>query len=234
MVQDVDELLTPDALRAFGARVMSEDGMQPDAAASGPHPDGDTVAVVAADDEGRSVSLIQSLFHGFGSLILEPSTGILMHDRGACFVLDPASPNVLEPGKRPLHTLSPVLAESLTSDERLVVGTMGGHAQGQILTQVLSHLFAGSSAQEAVSRPRMTVGAWEAYESDDTVAWEDDLDPAIVSELERGSGTHTVVASQHSRMGHAHAIRVTASETGIAVMDVGTDPRADGAVPPTV
>ncbi len=212
MVQSVDELLTPAAMREFGERVMSGRGAQLDAAASGPHPAGDTVAIVAADDEGRSVSLIQSLFNGFGSLILEPSTGIVMHDRGACFVLDPASPNALEPGKRPLHTLSPVLAESLDSDERLVVGTMGGHAQGQILTQVLSHLFAGASAQQAVSRPRMTVGAWETHERDDTVAWEDDLDPTMVSELLTASGPHTVVGSQHSRMGHAHAIRVSASQ----------------------
>ena len=225
MVQNVDELLAPEALRAFGERVMSEGGAVRDAGASGPHPGGDTVAIVAADDEGRSVSLIQSLFHGFGSLILEPSTGIVMHDRGACFVLDPASPNVLEPGKRPLHTLAPVLAESLESGERLVVGTMGGHAQGQILTQVLSHLFAGASAQQAVSRPRMTVGAWESDESDDTVAWEDDLDPAMVSELAHGAGMHTVVPSQHSRMGHAHAIRIGAHPNH---MDVGTDPRADG------
>ena len=225
MTQNVDELLTPDALRTFGERVMSERDSRPDATASAPHPSGDTVAIVAADDEGRSVSLIQSLFNGFGSLILEPSTGIVMHDRGACFVLDPASPNALEPGKRPLHTLSPVLAESLDGDERLVVGTMGGHAQGQILTQVLSQLFAGASAQQAVSRPRMTVGAWEANESDDTVAWEDDLDPAMVSELAASaSGRHTVVPSQHSRMGHAHAIRVTHANG----MDIGTDPRADG------
>jgi gamma-glutamyltranspeptidase/glutathione hydrolase len=224
MTQDVGELLTPDAARSFAQRVVNSSLSDIGAGASTPRPTGDTVAVVAADDEGRSVSLIQSLFHGFGSLILEPTTGILMHDRGACFSLDPASPNALAPGKRPLHTLSPVLAESIANDgDRLVVGTMGGHAQPQILTQVLSHLIAGQSAQQSVSLPRMTVGAWDDDESADTLAWEQDLDPEMARELGQYPGTTTRVTQHHSRMGHAHAIAVTASG-----MDVGTDPRADG------
>lgn len=241
MTHDVAELLTPEASAQFAERVLSTSLAERTTATPKARPTGDTVAVVAADDEGRSVSLIQSLFNGFGSLILEPTTGLILHDRGACFVLDPASPNVLAPGKRPLHTLSPVLAES-TSDtnlsdtnradtnradtnrsERLVVGTMGGHAQPQILMQVLSQLFAGASAQDAVGRPRLTVGAWQDDESADTVAWETDLDADMLGELSGYPGPHVPVAPHHSRMGHAHAIRVTASS-----MDVGTDPRADG------
>lgn len=78
-------------------------------AAPRPLPDGDTVAVVCADAEGWAVSVIQSLFHSFGAKILEPATGIIAQNRGACFSLDETSPNVLAPGKRPLHTLMPVL-----------------------------------------------------------------------------------------------------------------------------
>ncbi len=193
------------------------------------HPDGDTVAVVAADDEGRSVSLIQSLFHGFGSLILEPTTGILMHDRGACFVLDPHSPNVLAPGKRPLHTLSPVLAQSLEEPDshRLVVGTMGGHAQPQILTQVFSRLMSGDSAQEAVGAPRFTVDPWEAEDPADMLNVETDIDPSVLDELTAYSGPRTMLPSQDSSVGHAHAIRVTGSGPDTH-FDTGTDPRADG------
>ncbi|MBI2237071.1 MAG: gamma-glutamyltransferase, partial [Actinobacteria bacterium] len=43
----------------------------------------------------HAVSLVQSLYNGFGSGILEPGTGIVCHNRGACFSLDPGSPNVL-------------------------------------------------------------------------------------------------------------------------------------------
>ncbi len=223
MTQSVDELLTPRALQQLASDVVAGPGRPP----GGPkvHPDGDTVAVVAADDEGRSVSLIQSLFHGFGSLILEPSTGILMHDRGACFVLDPASPNVLAAGKRPLHTLSPVLAESVDTPDthRLVVGTMGGHLQPQILTQVFSHLMAGASAQAAVANPRMVVGGWDTGDPVDLLHVESDMGGDVLLELEAYPGPRYLAPPQSSRMGHAHAIEVSA-----AGFDTGTDPRADG------
>lgn len=229
MTQSVEHLLTPASLQQLAHEVLadSEGGIAP--SASGAHPGGDTVAVVAADDEGRSVSLIQSLFHGFGSLILEPSTGILMHDRGACFVLDPRSPNVLAPGKRPLHTLSPVLAESQADPvaERIVVGTMGGHAQPQILTQVISKLMSGASAEDAVATARFVVGAWDEGDASDLLAFESDLEPEVLRELELYPGPRIIASRQSGRTGHAHAIRVTTSETG-SHFDTGTDPRADG------
>jgi gamma-glutamyltranspeptidase len=226
MTQSVDVLLTPDALRQLAADVMADSGEGRAPSTARAHPDGDTVAVVAADDEGRSVSLIQSLFHGFGSLILEPATGILMHDRGGCFTLDPSSPNALAPGKRPLHTLSPVLAESADSPDtdRLVVGTMGGHVQPQILAQVFSHLMAGASAQDAVGTPRFTVGAWDEGDPADTLQVESDIDPDVLRELGVYPGPHNVLAPLDYRVGHAHAIRVSAGVD----FDTGTDPRADG------
>lgn len=232
MTQSVDELLTPAALRQLADDVTADPGGGRPASAASAHPDGDTVAVVAADDEGRSVSLIQSLFHGFGSYILEPTTGIVMHDRGACFTLDPSSPNALAPGKRPLHTLSPVLAESADSPgtERLVVGTMGGHVQPQILAQVFSHLMAGASAQGAVGAPRFTVGAWDEGDPADALRVESDIDPEVLRELDAYQGTHTVLPPLDSSVGHAHAIHVTggADAAGGATFDTGTDPRADG------
>ena len=72
-------------------------------------PDGDTIALVTADAEGNAVSLIQSLFWGFGSGILEPETGIAAQNRGACFTLEDGHPNRFAPGARPFHTLMPVL-----------------------------------------------------------------------------------------------------------------------------
>ena len=228
MTQRVEDLLTPQALQQLAHDVVADAGPTSASPASA-HPDGDTVAIVAADDEGRSVSLIQSLFHGFGSLVLEPTTGILLHDRGACFVLDPASPNVLAPGKRPLHTLSPVLAEDAHAPDakRLVVGTMGGHVQPQILTQVFSHLMAGASAQDAVGRPRFVVGAWDEGDPLDALYAEDDADPDVLHELDSYSGPRHLVPPLNYRLGHAHAIGVTPSDAGSG-FDTGSDPRADG------
>ena len=105
-------------------------------------PSGDTVAIVAADDAGNSVSLIQSLFYAFGAAILDPETGILVHNRGAFFSLDPDSPNVISGGKRPAHTLMPC---AVFEKDRLraVIGTMGGSSQPQILAEVLLRLRLG-------------------------------------------------------------------------------------------
>ena len=117
---------------------------------------GDTVAIVAADGEGHAVSLIQSVFGAFGSGVVEPRTGILLHNRGAGFSLDPASPNRLAPGRRPAHTLMPVLGRRAGAVE-IVQGSMGGRAQPQINAQVLLRLLAGDGAQDAVAAPRIVV-----------------------------------------------------------------------------
>jgi gamma-glutamyltranspeptidase/glutathione hydrolase len=125
-------------------------------AAATPRATGDTVAVTAVGTDGTAVSLIQSLFHSFGSQVLEPETGLVLHNRGALFSADPASPNRPEPGKRPAHTLMPVVVER--ADGRLSAhGAMGGRAQPQIHLQVLRNLLAGMSPQDAVAAPRFVV-----------------------------------------------------------------------------
>ena len=60
---------------------------------------GDTVYVAVVDKEGNAVSLIQSLYGAFGSAVVAGRTGILLHNRGAYFTLDPAHRNALQPGK---------------------------------------------------------------------------------------------------------------------------------------
>ena len=119
---------------------------------------GDTVAVTAVAADGTAVSLIQSLFHSFGSQVLEPETGVVLHNRGSMFSADPASPNHPAPGKRPAHTLMPVLVEH--ADGRVSAhGAMGGRAQPQIHLQVLRNVLAGMSPAggrggAAARRPR--------------------------------------------------------------------------------
>jgi gamma-glutamyltranspeptidase/glutathione hydrolase len=126
------------------------------AASASQRADGDTIAVVAADADGWAVSLIQSVFWAFGSGIVEPVTGILCHNRGASFTLQSGSPNRLAAGRRPLHTLMPVMTRR---DGRLsgVHGTMGGHAQPQIHLQLLAHLLDGATPVEAIAAPRVIV-----------------------------------------------------------------------------
>ena len=181
-------------------------------------PRGDTVAVVTADASGRAVSLIQSLFHSFGSGVLEPATGIVLHNRGAAFSLEPGHPNRLAPGRRPAHTLMPVM---VTREGALlgVLGTMGGAVHAQIHTQVLLRLLDGASAQEAVAAPRWTVGAV----GDGAVRMEADVDDGTRAALERAGLPIAGVEARSQAVGHAQAIWAGGA------LDAGSDPRSDGA-----
>jgi len=100
---------------------------------------GDTIYLAAADRWGNMVSWINSNFAGWGSGITVPGYGIMLHNRGGLFTLDPNSPNVIAPNKRPYNTLSAVL---VMQAERplLVTGQHGGDQQGQGNMQVLVNL----------------------------------------------------------------------------------------------
>jgi gamma-glutamyltranspeptidase / glutathione hydrolase len=114
-----------------------------------------TVYAIAVDAHGNVVSLIQSLFHSFGSGIVVPGTGVVLHNRGSQFSLDPAHPNVVAPGKRPYHTLCPALALK-DGVPWLAFGTPGGDGQTHTLVQVLNDILVfGMTPQEAVDAPRL-------------------------------------------------------------------------------
>src|SRR5229473_3196554 len=72
----------------------------------------DTIYLSVVDSEGNMVSLIQSNYESFGSGLVAPGTGFALHNRGALFNLDPASPNALAGRKRPLHTIIPAFLSS--------------------------------------------------------------------------------------------------------------------------
>ena len=115
----------------------------------------DTVYLAAADAEGNMVSLIQSIYHGWGSHIVPEGLGFAMQNRGMSFALDPGHRNRLEPHKRPFHTIIPGF---VTKAGRPVFafGVMGGDFQPQGQVQVLMNLIDfGMSPQQAGDRPRV-------------------------------------------------------------------------------
>jgi gamma-glutamyltranspeptidase/glutathione hydrolase len=121
----------------------------------GPDDRGDTVYLTAVDQWGNAVSWIQSNFAGFGSGLLEPETGILLHNRGALYTLDDGHPNQVAPGKRPYHTLTPMMALAEDGTFAFAIGTPGGDSQPQSLLQIVHNLLVfGMTPQEAIEAPR--------------------------------------------------------------------------------
>ena len=118
---------------------------------------GGTVYLTAADDDGMMVSFIQSNYHGFGSGVVIPGTGIAMQNRGAGFVLEDGHPNRVAGGKRPFHTIIPAFL-TRGGDPLMSFGVMGGpmQAQGhvQMVVRVVDH---GQNPQAASDAPRWQV-----------------------------------------------------------------------------
>ncbi|MCM8747163.1 gamma-glutamyltransferase [Thermomicrobium sp. CFH 73360] len=197
--------------------------INPERAAIPPAPswDTDTIYLCVVDREGRAVSLIQSLYNSFGSGLV--AGGIVLQNRGACFVLDEHSPNVLAPRKRPLHTLIPAM---LLREGRpwVVFGTMGGHSQPVIHLQLVTGIVDfGFEPQEAVEAARW-VSRREPGEAGETVYVEPPLAERVAEDLRRRGHRIAVTERWSSLMGHAHLIVI--GDDG--VLRGGSDPRAEG------
>ena len=167
---------------------------------------GDTIHLVTVDATGMAVSLTQSLYMGFGSGVMVPGTGVLLHNRGAYF-----TPDTYVGGARPIHTLSPAMALS-DGKPRLVFGTMGGPAQVQIHLQLLARiLVAGEDPQDAIAAPRWVLG--------EGVLFVEDGLPDLNGSVERP--VRPIPSPNNA--GHAQAIEISANG-----LRAGSDPRADG------
>ncbi len=187
-----------------------------------PGADGDTAWLGVIDGQGRAVSLIQSLYHAFGSGVMLPKTGILWHNRGHAFSLDPDHRNFLEPRRKSLHTLSPALAR-LKDGRTMVWGSMGGDIQPQIQAQIFSRaILHGQSLQVALSAPRFAFGR----DGGSHVLLENRFLPDLADRLRDAGHAVDVVGSFDSRTGHAGALIRRAD----GMIEGAADPRADGVV----
>lgn len=187
-------------------------------------PTGDTIAIVAADADGMTVTLIQSLFHGLGSGICEPQTGIVAHDRGACFTLRPGVPNSFAPRVRPLHTLLPaIVLDDLGRASG--AGTMGGFQQAQIDVQTIVHAFAGEmTPSQAVAAPRWVLDDLPGTSGLPEILIEADMTALARDALEASGLPTREIPALDERAGHAQMVRRFEGR-----LLAGTDPRADGA-----
>jgi gamma-glutamyltranspeptidase/glutathione hydrolase len=114
---------------------------------------GGTVYLCAVDRDRLAVSFIQSLYEGFGSLVVAPGTGVVLQNRGACFAVN----GRVEPGRRPYHTIIPGM---LRRDGSLLgpFGNMGGFIQAQAHLQLVSGMVDdGLDPQAVLDRARFRV-----------------------------------------------------------------------------
>jgi gamma-glutamyltranspeptidase/glutathione hydrolase len=120
-----------------------------------PRTGGDTIYLSVVDKDGNIVSLIQSLYAGFGSAVFVDGMGFHLQNRGGLFELDPQHPNALAPRKRPFHTIIPGFMEK--GSVRIGFGIMGGFNQAQAHAQFVSNVVDhGMNLQAALEAPRFT------------------------------------------------------------------------------
>lgn len=183
-------------------------------------PRGGTVLLCAADEDGQTVSLIQSNFHGFGSGVVVPGWGIALQNRASGFVLVEGHPNELRPGRRPFHTIIPgfLFREDDSGRGRPLgpFGVMGGHMQAQGHVQVVLRTAAGADPQEALDAPRWRVEG-------DVVVLESGLAGAADGLASRG---HRVVVAADDDGGFGRGQAIWAHRDGGWV--AGSETRCDG------
>ena len=213
--------------------------------AGGLEKEGDTMYLCTADAEGNVVSLIQSLSFGFGSGIIGGDTGVLLHNRGSYFFLDPRHVNYLQPGKRTMHTLTPAMVLR-NGVPYMALGSMGGDGQPQIHVQLLSAMIDfGMNPQQAIAAPRWRsmrynvdmVGKRKEMTGQrglDEGARGDTIEMVLLEErflsgipLELDLLSHRVIVGQpwEDAMGHAQAILINPTTH---VFEGAADPRCDG------
>ena len=102
-------------------------------------PDGGTIYLTTADRWGNMVSLIHSVYSEYGSGATVGAYGFVLQNRGVGFSLDPRSPNVVAPRKRPFHT---IIAGFVMKDGRplMTFGNMGGTVQPETHAQHMVNL----------------------------------------------------------------------------------------------
>ena len=186
-------------------------------------PGSDTVYISVIDGAGNACSLINSVFANFGSGLVAPGTGIVLHNRASLFSAVPGHPNALTGGKRPFHTIIPAMA---TRDGELWLsyGVMGGFMQPQGHLQVITNMVDfGMDAQDALNALRFQIAG-------DGVWLEGDVDQDVVTGLHRrGHRVNVMHGPQRGGAGGMGGGQIISRDPDSGVLSGGSEPRKDGA-----
>ncbi|KAF3491747.1 uncharacterized protein GIQ15_01264 [Arthroderma uncinatum] len=199
------------------------------------HNHSDTVYLAVTDKEGNGISFINSVYEDFGTCIIPAGCGFTLQNRGANFSLQVDHPNVLQPGKRPYHTIIPAMVTN-PSDNSLhtVYGVMGGFMQPQGHVQVLFNTLAfDHSPQAALDAPRFCIEAGSKEKGHGQVVYlEEGISESVAEELKRmGHPVKVLKSFERSKFGRGQIIRCH-TDQGKTVYSAGSDMRGDGAAFP--
>ncbi len=175
----------------------------------------DTTYLCVVDSDGMAVSLIYSIFHSFGSGLMSPKFGVLLHNRGAGFTLKEGHPNEVAGGKRPMHTIIPAMLRK-KGEFLMPFGVMGGQYQPHGHMHLVSNMVDfGMDIQEAIDCPR-------GYSIDGSFLAEKGISLETRQQLATmGHQIETPVLP----IGGAQAIRLDLKS---GLLSAGSDPRKDG------
>jgi gamma-glutamyltranspeptidase/glutathione hydrolase len=184
---------------------------------------GDTIYLSVIDRDGNIVSLIQSLYSSFGSGIVAPGTGVMLHNRGALFTLEDGHPNQIAPRKRPLHTIIPAFMAK--GDVKIGFGIMGGFNQAQAHAQFVSDVVDfGLDVQQALEVGRFTKGSFTGCDVDVEAL----VPETVRKELAALGHQVRTVQPRSGTFGYGQAVM----SDGTGVHYAGSEPRHDGAAIP--
>lgn len=209
-------LIGDDYIRQLAEQISVDKRMEamPEASLA---PQTDTVYLTVVDKDGLAVSFINSLFSDFGSGIVAPESGVLLHCRGKSFTAEAGHANSIDGGKRPLHTIIPamVLKEGAPW---LSFGVMGGHYQAcghaHLLTNIIDY---GMDVQAAIDFPRMF------FDLESHTLQAEKLVPSSTIDGLRALG-HKVERVEGA-IGGSQAIMIDKARH---MLTAGSDPRKDG------
>ncbi len=209
----MEHFLAPETAAKLAALIKLDSAM-PAAAPLTENVHKDTVYITVVDRDRMAVSLIYSIYHGFGSGIASEKFGILLQNRGAGFTLTPGHPNELGGGKRPMHTIIPGMLRK--NDQNLMpFGVMGGAYQPTGHARLVSNLLDYDlELQAAIDMPR-------AFADGGVLKLERGYSDKVRQQL---ADLGHIIETPETPLGGAQAIRI--SETG--VLEGASDPRKDG------
>jgi gamma-glutamyltranspeptidase/glutathione hydrolase len=180
-----------------------------------PHPD--TTYLTVVDKDRTAVSFINSIYYSFGSARMAPKSGVVLQNRGACFVIEPGHPNCIGPSKRSMHTIIPAM---VTKGGRALVSfaVMGGHYQPVGQAHVLGNMLDyGMDPQAALDCPRL-------FFEEGGVTVEAGIPDGLRREL-LDRGHRIVPAEPDDPLGGGQVIAI---DWRRGVLVAGSEPRKDG------